>query len=159
MFILAGIILAIGAGSFVLSVLYRETRSAAGPLRVLPSNPRYFTDGSGKAIYLVGSNQGSELQDNAWGDTLDYNWYLNFLERHNHNFIRLWTVEHTRDECCPDHGIASPMPYRRTGPGTAHDGQPKFDLSQLDQTYFDRVRSRVIHARDRGIFVSILLFQ
>jgi hypothetical protein len=159
MLILAGITLAVGAAIFVSSVLYRETRSAAGPLRVLPSNPRYFTDGSGKAIYLVGSNQGSELQDNAWGGTLDYNWYLNFLERHNHNFIRLWMVEHTRDECCPNQAIASPMPYRRTGPGTAHDGQPKFDLNQLDQAYFDRMRSRVIQARDRGICLSILLFQ
>src|SRR5687767_15407079 len=27
-----------------------------GTLRVLPSNPRYFTDGSGRAIYLTGSH-------------------------------------------------------------------------------------------------------
>ena len=29
---------------------------ATGPLRVHPTNPRYFTDGSGKAIYLTGSH-------------------------------------------------------------------------------------------------------
>jgi hypothetical protein len=27
---------------------------ARGPLRVHPRNPRYFTDGSGRAIYLTG---------------------------------------------------------------------------------------------------------
>ena len=47
-----------------------ESLSIAGrtchrPLRVLPSNPRYFTDGSGKAIYLAGSHDGGELQDYA----------------------------------------------------------------------------------------------
>ena len=30
---------------------------ARGPLRVLPTNPRYFTDGSGKAVYLAGPEQ------------------------------------------------------------------------------------------------------
>ena len=29
---------------------------AKGPLRVLKANPRYFTDGSGKAVYLAGSS-------------------------------------------------------------------------------------------------------
>ena len=38
---------------------YTETvrsSKATGPLRRHPSNPRYFTDGSGKAIYLTGSH-------------------------------------------------------------------------------------------------------
>ncbi len=34
---------------------------ARGPLRVLPGNPRYFTDGSGKAIYLTASHTWSNL--------------------------------------------------------------------------------------------------
>src|SRR5215472_13913815 len=38
---------------------------ATGPLRVLKSNPRYFTDGSGKAIYLAGSHSWWNLQDNG----------------------------------------------------------------------------------------------
>jgi len=36
---------------------------ATGPLRVHPANPRYFTDGSGKAIYLTGWNVWGNLQD------------------------------------------------------------------------------------------------
>lgn len=33
-----------------------HTEEAIGPLRVHPTNPRYFTDGRGKAIYLTGSH-------------------------------------------------------------------------------------------------------
>jgi hypothetical protein len=36
---------------------------------------------------------------------------------------------------------------------------PKFDLHRLNQDYFDRLRNRVIAARDRGIYVAIMLFE
>ena len=42
-----------------------QTGLATGPLRVLPSNPRYFTDGSGRAIYLAGTHNWHSLQDNG----------------------------------------------------------------------------------------------
>src|SRR5262245_55679789 len=46
------------------------TPSARGPLGVHPTNPRYFTDGSGKAAYLTGSHTWSNLQDiDHGGDT------------------------------------------------------------------------------------------
>jgi hypothetical protein len=41
----------------------------------------------------------------------------------------------------------------------ARDGKPKFDLTRYDPEYFDRMRTRVSAARDRGIYVSILLFE
>ena len=52
----------------------------------------------------------------------------------------------------------TPMPYLRTGPGNAADGRPKFDLTQFNQAYFDRLRTRVQDAGARGIYVSIMLF-
>jgi hypothetical protein len=52
-----------------------------------------------------------------------------------------------------------PLPYERTGPGTALDGDPKFDLTRFNQAYFDRLRSRVQAAGERGIYVSVMLFQ
>src|SRR6266446_6608406 len=36
---------------------------ATGPLRALAANPRYFTDGSGKAILLTGSQTWNDMQD------------------------------------------------------------------------------------------------
>lgn len=131
----------------------------SGTLRVSQSNPRYFTDGSGKAIYLTGSHTWANFKDNL-PSAFDYNGYLDFLQRNNHNFIRLWTWELTKSQYSGEAiGYASPFPWPRTGPGTALDGKPKFDLTQFDNSYFDRLRSRVVAARDRGIYVSIMLFE
>ncbi|MGE3776134.1 MAG: hypothetical protein AB7F89_03030 [Pirellulaceae bacterium] len=42
-------------------------KQSVGPLRVHPDNPRYFTDGSGKAVYLTGSHVWNTLQDQGTG--------------------------------------------------------------------------------------------
>src|SRR5438034_3666203 len=38
---------------------------AKGPLRVHPANPRYFSDGSGKVIFLRSEEHTSELQSHS----------------------------------------------------------------------------------------------
>ena len=61
---------------------------ARGPLRRLESNPRYFTDGSGKAIFLAGSHNWHNFQDNGHRlpesqdppPAFDYDGYLDFLD-------------------------------------------------------------------------------
>jgi hypothetical protein len=137
--------------------------AATGPLRVNPANPRYFTDSTGKAIYLTGSHTWSNLQDNGGSNppaAFNYDAYLDFLQQNNHNFFRLWVWEQSRwtVETGDNNYWFTPMPYQRTGPGNALDGQSKFDLTKFNQAYFDRLRARVIAARDRGIYVSIMLF-
>jgi hypothetical protein len=52
-----------------------------------------------------------------------------------------------------------PQPWKRTGPGAAQDGRPKFDLARLDESYFERLRTRVLAARERNIYVSVMLFE
>jgi hypothetical protein len=135
----------------------------AGPLRVHPTNPRYFTDSSGRAIYLTGSHVWENFQDRGttWPPpAFDYTAYLDFLRSRNHNFIRLWNWEQARwAPWTTDDAYFTPLPYDRPGPGTALDGGLRFDLSQFNQGYFDRLRSRVLAARDRGIYVSIMLFE
>jgi hypothetical protein len=137
---------------------------ATGPLRAHPENPRYFTDGSGKAIYLTAAHTWTNLQD--MGDTdpppaFDYIAHLDSLQKHHHNFIRLWRWELSRWTERKDERVryCAPHPWKRTGPGTARDGKPRFDLHTLDPAYFDRLRSRVIAAGERGIYVSIMLFE
>ena len=41
----------------------------------------------------------------------------------------------------------------------ANDGEPKFDLARFNQEYFDRLRSRVRAAGQRGIYASLMLFE
>jgi len=95
----------------------------------------------------------------------NYSSYLDFLVQHHHNFMRLWVQgnfswSRMNDSTGKsDSARASPFPWLRTGPGLASDGRPKFDLSQLDQSYFDRLRERVTDAGARGIYVSVMLFE
>jgi len=139
---------------------------AAGPLRVHPKNPRYFTDGSGKAVYLTGSHTWPNLVDIGAGDPparFDFDAYLKFLLRYGHNFIRLWTWEpvtwNTKGNGQRRVHRAAPQPFARTGPGEALDGKPKFDLTRYDPVYFDRLRTRVQAAGRAGIYVSVMLFE
>ena len=141
-------------------------------LVVSRSNPRYFepasSDGSGPAVYLSGSHVNNNFHDGAGPgldcadppEVFDFGAYLDFLEEHGHNFIRLWRWEHIRSQTPIGdfHLCMTPQPWARTGPGSAADGKPRFDLSRLDQAYFDRLRSRVEAARARGIYVSVMLF-
>ena len=138
--------------------------TARGPLRVHPANPRYFTDGSGKAILLVGSHTWGNLQDYTYERAtsppdMDFGAYLAFLKRHNHNFFRLWTWETAWNPTARQSSIRyDPMPYGRPGPGDALDGKPKFDLTQFNSAYFQRLRERVVAARDNGMYVAVMLF-
>ncbi len=137
---------------------------ATGPLRTLETNPRYFTDGSGRVIYLTGSHTWANFATDMGKEKpvpLDYDRYLDFLVAHHHNFFRGWIWDLPFSRQGPNGGPFhwAPMPWLRTGPGLATDGQPKFDLSRFNQAYFDRIRSRTIAAGERGIYVSIMLFQ
>jgi hypothetical protein len=135
---------------------------ATGPLRVSPDNPRYFADPSGKAVYLTGSHTWSNLQDMGPTDPpppFDYPGYVRMLKGYHHNFIRLWHWELTRYAYDGKTTYCQPFPWPRTGPGEALDGKPSFDLSKLDQAYFDRLRERVVLAGEQGVYVSIMLFE
>jgi hypothetical protein len=148
-----------------------QVQPAKGPLRVLESNPRWFTDGSGRAVCLAGSHVWQSLQDSgllirgAVSDpppVFDYDAYLAFLRQHDHNFFRLWRWEVTKwTDTFTDREtkFCRPHPWLRTGPGQAIDGAPKFDLTRFDGEYFERLRSRVEKARDSGIYVAVMLFE
>ena len=137
-------------------------QTMAGPLRVSTLNSRYFTNDSGKAIYLTGSHTWDSLRDSGISDPpapFDYDGYLDLLVNQRHNFFRMWAWVHPVIKCGTEPLLhVSPLPWPRNGPGLANDGKPKFDLSQLDESYFTRLRSRVIAARDRGIYVGVMLF-
>ncbi|MBI5772109.1 MAG: hypothetical protein HZA89_00010 [Verrucomicrobia bacterium] len=151
--------------------------AARGPLRVHPTNPRFFTDGSAnpdgslRAVYLAGSHEWHSFQDHghrleSGGEpppVFDYGAFLNLLQTNGHNFTRLWRWELPKwtegDTKTRQTEHSQPHPWRRAGPGLANDGKPKFDLTQFDVGYFERLRSRVRLAGERGIYVAVMLFE
>lgn len=160
---------------FFLSHTAQAAETALGPLRVHPDNPRYFTDGTKRkdgtlnAVYLTGAHTWNNLVDMGRHDPpepFDFGAYLNFLERHHHNFIRLWAWDSTWWDTRANGWLgkdfvhhAWPQPWLRTGSGEALDGKPRFDLTRFNSAYFERLRSRVADAGERGIYVSIMLFE
>jgi hypothetical protein len=131
-----------------------------GVLRRNTVNPRYFTDASGRAIFLTGTHTWNNLVDMGPGYPpmeFDFNYYLDVLDDLNHNFIRLWTWDSLRTWNPVDR--VRPLPWARTGPGDAADGQPRLDLDRHDEEYFARLRDRVAAAQARGIYVSVMLFE
>src|SRR5262245_56276074 len=102
------------------------------PLKAHPTNPRYFTDGSGKAVYLTGTHTWNDFQD--WGtdgviQPFDFDAYVKMLVAHHHNFTLLWATELPTfhglpsTEHAPPDFIVSPHPWQRTGPGNATAGK------------------------------------
>lgn len=159
-----------GKGHWVAAVVKAQSVAATsklqGPLRRHPTNLRYFTDGSGRAIYLTGSHTWANLVDIGPSDPpprFDFDAYLDWMKRLNHNFIRMWTWEpvtwNTKANQENKLHTAAPQPWARTAPGKALDGKPKFNLENFNPAYFDRLRNRVQAAHDRGIYVSIMLFE
>lgn len=142
-----------------------------GPLSRCSENPRYFADRDGQAILLTGSHVWYNLVDMGPQDPpkpFDYPAYLDWLTEYNHNFMRLWAWEmvqwDTRGNSASIRNetttfYVQPHPWPRTGPGAALDGKPRFDLTRFDPDYFSRLKDRVTTARDRGIYVSVMLFE
>jgi hypothetical protein len=150
------------------------TGPAAGPLVVSEANPRYFTVAAGDAadrrvVYLTGSHANNNFHDGSGPgadcaetpEPNDFRAYLEFLKERGHNFIRLWRWEQFKSQVAGGafHFCMTPQPWPRTGPGTAKDGKPRFDLSMFDPAYFDRLRDYVVAAGDEGIYVSVMLFE
>lgn len=148
-------------------VIPAAPRAITVPLKALVTNPNYFTDGSGKAVYLTGSHSWNTVQDWGTNDTiqpLDFKAFVKMLVAHHHNFTLLWTTElptfrrlPTTESNPPDFTVA-PLPWHRTGPGNASDGKPKFDLTKYNQAYFDRLRDRVQQLQAAGIYAGVYLF-
>ena len=139
--------------SFFVPLLLVSAAFSSGPLSVSQTNPRYFFDSTGTPVYLAGTylpHQQIEL------GTRDFVAYLDYLQQQKHSFTRLWAWEQTPVSATTPLSL---LPYERSGPGQALDGGAKFDLRQLNQQYFDQLRARVVEAGQRGIYVSIVLFQ
>ena len=148
--------------------------ATTGPLVISDANPRYFTVASEgmadrQVVYLTGSHVNNNFGDGSGPgadcsetpEPNDFRAYLAFLKERGHNFVRLWRWEQFKSQVAGGafHFCMSPQPWPRTGPGTAKDGKPRFDLSRFDPAYFGRLRDYVVAAGEEGIYVSVMLFE
>jgi hypothetical protein len=122
-----------------------------GTLAISPHNPHYFQAADGKPVVLVG--------DYTWGtfSDLDFNYQTQFdsLKTNGLNFARVWLWWGAEQFPPPDDKLHI-EPFLRPGPGKANDGRPKYDLSQFNPAFFDRLRDLCAAARQRGIFLQLI---
>ena len=136
--------------------------SLAQPLRLLPKNPHYV-EYNGKPLLIVGSG---EHYGAVVNQDFDFRTYLATIAADGLNTTRLFTGAYVEKQ--GDFGIQKNtlaprkgrllLPWARSDqPGYALGGN-RFDLSQWDAAYFDRLRSFMTRARELGIIVEITLF-
>ena len=77
------------------------------------------------------------------------------LKANGLNFMRIWVCKGR--ECGPDQDVVFYVAYKRTGPGLALDGRPKFDLNKFDPAFFERLKAVCQAAKDRGITLQLIL--
>ena len=149
---------------FIFAILFfLSSNIFANPLTIHQTNTRYFTDETGRAIYLTGSHTWSnwaDMDDTDPPAAFDFNAFLNFIVSNGHNHFRLWgwAVPHNNSATF-DFNYCNLFPWERTGPGHANDGKLKFDFDTFDTDYFGRLRARVLAAKAVGVYVSIVLFE
>ena len=155
----------IGTSPAIAITVSNTTSTSMGPLKQSTVNTRYFVDPAGNAVFLSGTHTWDDFQDtDTSGGTptaFDFNSYVSFLKQNGHNVTILWHKD--LPEYCGWNFSGStwrmaPWPWQRPGPGVATDGNPKFDLRQFNQAYFDRLLARVQQLQANGIYAIVELF-
>ena len=137
--------------NYVYSIYATYTTADRGVLRVHPGNSRYFTDSSGRAVYLTGSHTWYLIHyndpTNPWKTDEEFEDYLDWMQEFGHNFVRLWT------------GWSNilPEPWKRTEPGGPFD-MTQVEDRQVEDSYLDLVRRRVQEVQRRGMYCSVMFF-
>ncbi|HEX2782817.1 MAG TPA: LamG-like jellyroll fold domain-containing protein [Ilumatobacteraceae bacterium] len=141
------------------------TGPITAPLKLSSQNSHYFVDGNGRAVALTGSHTWNDFQDwSANGTThpFDFSAYVNMLASTHQNFTLLWNTEMPNFCNLPTGATmnfdVAQMPWQRTGPGTANDGKPKFDLTKFDQSFFDRLRAEVQQLNAAGVYAGVYAY-
>jgi hypothetical protein len=122
-----------------------------------PAGARYLVDGAGMPVYLAGAVAEADMQPKVDGYALDFAGYLDMVAAGQINALRLWSWLRAPWMSAAANG-GTDMPYVRLGEVAAADGDPQYDLTSLDQSYFDRLRQAVMEADRRGLYVVVELF-
>jgi hypothetical protein len=146
-----------GAGSILFRGLWGGARvPAKGPLRAFPANPRYFTDGSGRAVYGTRDNGYYKSDPPAWdgrkvsvldtdhlrghGGTAPWVW-KSFLRGYNTLLMDSW--EPIAGRACPEVNWG-PRP-----------GYPGRDLNRGDDPTWDPVRQALGNTRQYSLRTNL----
>jgi hypothetical protein len=145
--------------AFVLALSLSLLGQAPKPLQLDPGNPRYF-HWNGKPAVLVTSGE-------HYGAVLNRAFptgpYLNELAARGFNLTRTFsgTYREVPGNFNIEANTLAPAPGQYQPPWlkVSSQGEPdRFDLSKFDPAYFERLRTFLADANQRGIVVELVLF-
>lgn len=136
--------------------------AASEPIRTHPDNPRYFLF-RGKPTLLITS---AEHYGAIINEDFDWRKYLDTLARDGMNYTRIFSGAYvempgsfgiTRNTLAPKPGRFL-APWARSGEPGYRLGGYRFDLTKFNPAYFEKLKSFVAAAGERGIAVEMTLF-
>src|SRR5688572_4749602 len=135
---------------------------AEEPIRLHPDNPHYFLwRGKPTVLVTAGEHYGALMNLD-----FDYARYLDELKTNRFNLTRVFSGVYrevansfniTGNTLAPAQGRYV-CPWARSPSPGASDGGNKFDLTQWDTAYFDRLKDLVSQAGRRGVVVELVFF-
>ena len=137
---------------------------AGKALAIYPANPAYFESPDGKPVVMIGDYEASPTAPTGvpMDPNYDYGLFFDTLKENGLNFAKVWInygveAEYDSETSFDDYHRFNLLPYLRTGPGLANDGRPKYDLTQFNPYYFERMAAACAAARARGIYLHLVL--
>lgn len=153
-----------GTSAPVTVTVSNTTNNSMGPLKHSTVNTRYFVNPAGNAVFLSGSHTWNDFQDTgqAAGVTpaaFPFANYVAMLKADGQNATILWRKDMPR-ECGWNSSTwnLQPQPWLRSTIPGASDGGNKFDLTQLNQAFFDRMHTETLTLQQNGIYAIVQLF-
>lgn len=136
--------------------------ASAQPIQLHPANPHYFLfRGAPTLLITSAEHYGAVLNLD-----FDYHTYLDALHKDGLNYTRIFAGSYVENERSfgIEHNPLAPgagrliVPWARSeAPGYVHGGN-KFDLTQWDPAYFERLTDFIMEAGRRDIIVEVTLF-
>ena len=130
------------------------------PIRIHPENGKLFLfRGRPRVLLCATEHYGSVVNR-----TFDFERYLDEAANRHQTLTRLFLLFRELQTARNPHSplkMESPefvTPWPRTGPGRALDGEPRYDLDQWNDEFFDRLERFITLASERGIVVELTLF-
>ncbi len=146
----------------IITLLLATLALSAQTLRLHPENPHYY-EFRGKPFLAVTSAEHYGMLLNA---DFDYRKYLDTMAAEGMRLTRFFTGLYrevpgsfniTRNTLAPtpDRFLT---PYRRTNTSGALDGLNKWDLTNWNPDYWERLRSILSYAEEKGVIIQVTLF-
>jgi hypothetical protein len=129
-------------------------------LRIHPDNPKLF-EFNGRPLVLLCATEHYGAVINR---PFRFEKYLEDAASKGQTLTRLFTLFRELQSPLNPYSTCKPestdfvTPFQRSGDGEALDGLPRFDLTQWNDEYFDRLDAFVKLAGDYGIVVEVVLF-